>query len=98
MAVRGLAVPRKVGGFLEEAGRMYAVGLEVLHTSLRRPWPFEEFISQMWFLIKVTTVPVILISIPFGMIISLHVGSFLTQLGSQSHMGAAKVLAVVREE
>src|SRR5205807_5303088 len=89
---------RKLGGFFDEAGKMFSVGLEAVHTTFRRPWPLEEFISQMWFLIKVTTVPVILISIPFGMIISLHVGSFLTQLGSQSHMGAAMVLAVVREE
>ena len=77
---------------------MFSIGLESVRLIFRRPWPFEEFISQMWFLIKVTTLPVILISIPFGMIISLHVGSFLTQLGSQAHMGAAMVLAVVREE
>src|SRR5919199_6788924 len=96
MAVRIL--PRKVSGFFEEAGKMYAVGLEAIHTIPRRPWPFEEFIQQVWFLAKVTTVPVILISIPFGMVISLHVGSFLTQLGAQAHMGAAMVLAVVREE
>jgi phospholipid/cholesterol/gamma-HCH transport system permease protein len=89
---------RKVGGFLDESGRMFSVGLEAVHCTFRRPWPFQEFIDQMWFLIKVTTIPVILISIPFGMIISLHVGSFLTQLGAQSHMGAAMVLAVVREE
>ena len=89
---------RKVGGFMDEAGRMFSVGLEAVHCTLRRPWPLQEFIDQMWFLIKVTTVPVILISIPFGMIISLHVGSFLTQLGASSHMGAAMVLAVVREE
>jgi len=89
---------RKLGGFFDEAGKMFSVGLEAIHTSFRRPWPLNEFVDQMWFLIKVTTVPVILISIPFGMIISLHVGSFLTQLGSQSHMGAAMVLAVVREE
>jgi phospholipid/cholesterol/gamma-HCH transport system permease protein len=97
MAMR-LAAPRKVGNFFEEAGKMYAIGLEALHTSVRRPWPLEEFISQMWFLIKVTTIPVILISIPFGMVISLHVGSFVRQLGAQAHMGAAMVLAVVREE
>src|SRR2546423_13134628 len=89
---------RKVGGFFDEAGKMFAVGREAIPTSIRRPWPLNEFVDQIWFLIKVTTVPVILISIPFGMIISLHVGSFLTQLGSQSHMGAAMVLAVVREE
>jgi phospholipid/cholesterol/gamma-HCH transport system permease protein len=89
---------RKPVGFVEEAGRMFSVGLEALHTSVRRPWPLEEFLTQMWFLIKVTTVPVILISIPFGMVISLHVGSFLRQLGAEAHMGAAMVLAVVREE
>src|SRR5256714_15535836 len=96
--VRARVPGRKLGGFFDEAGRMFAVGMEAVHCTFRRPWPFQEFIEQMWFLIKVTTVPVILISIPFGMIISLHVGSFLTQLGSQAHMGAAMVLAVVREE
>jgi phospholipid/cholesterol/gamma-HCH transport system permease protein len=97
MATR-LAPPRKALGFVEEAGKMYSVGLEALHTAFRRPWPTGEFVEQMWFLIKVTTVPVILISIPFGMVISLHVGSFVRQLGAQAHMGAAMVLAVVREE
>ncbi|MQB00566.1 MAG: ABC transporter permease [Actinobacteria bacterium] len=77
---------------------MFSIGLESIHVMFRRPWPKGEFLEQVWFLIKVTTVPVILVSIPFGMIISLHVGSFLTELGAQAHMGAAMVLAVVREE
>jgi len=83
---------------VEETGRMFSVGLESLHVLFRRPWPKGEFIDQVWFLMKVTTIPVILVSIPFGMIISLHVGSFLRDLGAQAHMGAAMVLAVVREE
>src|SRR5438067_5801697 len=90
--------PRRVTGFVDEAGKMFAVGLEAVRSIPSRPWPMEEFLSQVWFLAKVCTVPVILISIPFGMVISLHVGSFLTQLGAQAHMGAAMVLAVVREE
>lgn len=77
---------------------MFSVGLESLHVLFRRPWPKGEFVDQVWFLMKVTTIPVILVSIPFGMIISLHVGSFLRDLGAQAHMGAAMVLAVVREE
>ncbi len=89
---------KKPVGFIEEAGKMFAVGLEAARTVVRRPWPLQEFLDQMWFLAKVTTVPVILISIPFGMVISLHVGSFVRQLGAQAHMGAAMVLAVVREE
>jgi phospholipid/cholesterol/gamma-HCH transport system permease protein len=91
-------VGRKATGLIAETGRMFSVGLESLHVMFRRPWPKGEFIDQVWFLMKVTTVPVILVSIPFGMIISLHVGSFLRELGAQAHMGAAMVLAVVREE
>jgi phospholipid/cholesterol/gamma-HCH transport system permease protein len=98
LSERRIHIGRKPLGFIDEAGKMFAVGLEAVRTIPSRPWPLEEFLSQMWFLIKVTTVPVILISIPFGMVISLHVGSFLTQLGAQAHMGAAMVLAVVREE
>lgn len=76
---------------------MFSIGLESAHVAFRRPWPLQEFLTQAWFLMKVTTLPVILISIPFGMIISLHVGSFLRDLGAEAHMGAAMVLAVVRE-
>src|SRR5436190_21084617 len=97
MATR-LAPPRKALGFVEEAGKMYSVGLEALHTAFRRPWPAGEFVEQMWFLIKGTTVPVILISIPLGMVISLHVASFVRKLGAQAHIGAAMVLAVDRQE
>src|SRR2546429_9037751 len=89
---------RKALGFVDEAGRMFSIGLESLHTMFRRPWPFQEFLEQMWFLAKVTLVPVILISIPFGMVISLQVGQFARELGAQAHLGAAMVLAVVREE
>ena len=93
-----IAVGRKANGLLTETGKMFSIGLESMHVLFRRPWPKGEFIDQIWFLMKVTTVPVILVSIPFGMIISLHVGSFLRELGAQAHMGAAMVLAVVREE
>ena len=57
-----------------------------------------EFLDQLWFLAKVTTLPVILISIPFGMVISLQVGAFLRELGAEAHLGSALVLAVVREQ
>src|SRR5436190_19379435 len=98
LSERRIHLGRKPLGFVDEAGKMFAVGLEAVRSIPSRPWPLEEFLSQVWFLAKVCTVPVILISIPFGMVISLHVGSFLTQLGAQAHMGAAMVLAVVREE
>src|SRR4051794_34725562 len=76
---------------------MFAVALD----GLRRTWDikqwWKEYLGQCWFIAKVTSIPVVLISIPFGMVIALHVGSFNRQLGAESATGAAMVLAIVRE-
>jgi phospholipid/cholesterol/gamma-HCH transport system permease protein len=57
----------------------------------------REFIEQAWFITSVTLMPTILVSIPFGAVISLQVGNLTGQLGAQSFAGATAVLAVVRE-
>jgi phospholipid/cholesterol/gamma-HCH transport system permease protein len=77
---------------------MFAIGLDSLRQLLRHGLPVSEFFDQCWFLSRVTTLPLILISIPFGMVIALEVGSLLQQIGAQSQLGAAMVLAVVREQ
>src|SRR5207248_7473838 len=61
-----------------------------------RIW-WQEYLRQCWFIAKVTSIPVVFVSIPFGMVIALHVGSFARQLGAESSTGAAMVLAIVRE-
>jgi len=88
----------KAGGLVRDTGSIAALGLESLRKVFSRPWPVGELLEQMWFLAKVTTLPVILISIPFGMVISLQVGALTAQLGAQAHLGSALVLAVVREQ
>jgi phospholipid/cholesterol/gamma-HCH transport system permease protein len=95
-----VAIPgaRKVETLFRETGAMAAVGLESVRKVFSRPWPVTEFLDQCWFLAKVTTVPVILISIPFGMVISLQVGALIRQLGADAHLGSALALAVVREQ
>ncbi len=57
----------------------------------------REFIEQAWFITSVCLMPTILVSIPFGAVISLQVGNLTSQLGAQSFAGATAVLAVVRE-
>ncbi len=93
-----VALRGKVHGGLREVGAMFAVSLEALRLLFRRGLPFREFVDQCWFLAKVTTLPLILVSIPFGAVIALEVGGLLQQIGAQSQLGAAMVLAVVREQ
>jgi phospholipid/cholesterol/gamma-HCH transport system permease protein len=93
-----LSATTKLANLLREIGAMFAVALESIRLLLRRGLPLGEFFDQCWFLARVTTLPLILVSIPFGIVIALEVGSLLEQIGAQSQLGAAMVLAVVREQ
>jgi phospholipid/cholesterol/gamma-HCH transport system permease protein len=97
MAVATSASGKAVGA-LRDTGQMFAMALEALRQFRPRTFPMTEFLDQCWFLARVTTVPLILVSIPFGLVIALEVGSLLQQIGAQSQLGASMVLAVVREE
>ena len=87
----------KVQFLLRETGNLFAISLE----GLRKTWDvrhwWKEYLRQCWFIAKVCTLPSILIAIPFGAVIALHVGSLNRQLGAESATGAAMVLAIVRE-
>jgi phospholipid/cholesterol/gamma-HCH transport system permease protein len=82
---------------VRETGRMYALGLQVLRGVFRRPFQFREFIEQFWFIASVSVLPAALVSIPFGAVIALQLGSLTTQIGAQSFTGAASVLAVIQQ-
>src|SRR6478735_7237350 len=82
---------------LRGPGEMAAMVVEVTKRIFTTPFQFREFIEQAWFITSVTLMPTILVSIPFGAVISLQVGNLTGQLGAQSFAGATAVLAVVRE-
>ncbi len=85
------------GALIEGLGGIGLMTAEVAKASVTTRFQFREFIEQAWFIISVTLVPSVLVSIPFGAVISLQVGSLTGQLGAQSFAGATAVLAVVRE-
>ncbi len=93
----GNALTRRATTFLAIVGGMSAVAVEGLRRSweVRRWW--REWLDQAWFLTKVTSLPVLLVSIPFGATISLQVGQLVAQLGAQSFTGTAVVVGLVRE-
>jgi phospholipid/cholesterol/gamma-HCH transport system permease protein len=78
-------------------GEISAMVFEVTKKIFTKPFQFREFVEQAWFITSVTLMPTILVSIPFGAVISLQVANLTGQLGAQSFAGATAVLAVVRE-
>jgi phospholipid/cholesterol/gamma-HCH transport system permease protein len=91
------AVSGAVNLGLREPGRFFAMSLDTLRACAKRPFQWREFVEQAWFIASVTVLPTMLVSIPFGAILSLQVGSLIRQLGAQSFTGATAVVAIVRE-
>jgi phospholipid/cholesterol/gamma-HCH transport system permease protein len=84
-------------GTLRHSGSLFAMALDVFRAMPKRPFQVKEFIQQAWFIASVTILPTALVSIPFGAVIALQLGTLTRQLGAQSYTGAASVLAVLRE-
>ena len=78
-------------------GELAAMTIDVARRTFTTRFQVREFIEQAWFITSVTLMPTILVSIPFGAVISLQVGNLTGQLGAQSFAGATAVLATVRE-
>ncbi len=82
---------------LRGPGEIAAMVSDVTKAVFTTKFQTREFIEQAWFITSVTLMPTILVSIPFGAVISLQVGNLTGQLGAQSFAGATAVLATVRE-
>ena len=82
---------------MRQTGRLYALGLDVVRCTVKRPFQFREFVGQFWFIASVSLLPAALVSIPFGAVIALHLGSLTQQIGAQSFTGAASVLAIIQQ-
>jgi phospholipid/cholesterol/gamma-HCH transport system permease protein len=85
-----------VGG-LRQVGSFFQLSLDTGRMTFRRPFQLAELIDQAWFIASVTILPTMLVSIPFGAVIALQLGTLTEQIGAQSFTGAAAVLAIVRE-
>ncbi len=86
---------------LQTLGRFFSLGAQAFGflitdlIRLRHPW--RDTINQAWFIISVTAIPALLVSIPFGVIVAVQVGNFIQQVGASSVSGAAGGLGVIRQ-
>lgn len=92
---------RKVVAAFGHIGDLAAMILDATYSTgealLRRRFSWPEFFEQSWFLISVTFLPTLLISIPFGLVIVLEVGGLAQQLGATSIVGAVDSLGIVAQ-
>jgi phospholipid/cholesterol/gamma-HCH transport system permease protein len=80
-----------------QAGNIFALLIDVLRKTFRRPFEWREFIEQSWFIASVSILPSALVAIPFGAVVARQTGSLIKQLGAESFTGATSVLATVQQ-
>ena len=78
-------------------GEIAAMVTDVTKAVFTTKFQAREFIEQAWFITSVTLLPTILVTIPFGAVIALELGELAEQIGAQSFVGSASVLAIIRE-
>lgn len=64
---------------------------------VRLRMPLDEVFTQMWSLLKVTSIPAVLMAVPLGAEVSVQVGGLMDQVGASSLAGAASGLGVVSQ-
>jgi len=97
----GAVLPGPIRNTLKSAGELYSMfgaGIYGLFADIfTRKFKFNEFVERSWFLISVTILPALLVSIPLGVSISLQIGALAQQIGASSFVGAATAIGVLRE-
>src|SRR5215217_6242769 len=82
---------------LVPVGKLFAFGLEVFRAMFQRPFQWRELSDQAWFVTRVSLLPAMAITIPFGAVLSLQIGSLFNQLGATSFTGAVAVVGIVQQ-
>src|SRR4029453_9431596 len=89
-ADRDVRGERQGMNLLADTGRVFTLAAQVARMSFSGRPQVRETVEQFWFIASVTILPAALVSIPFGAVIALQVGSLTRQLGAEAFTGAAR--------
>jgi phospholipid/cholesterol/gamma-HCH transport system permease protein len=81
---------RGVGGF-------YAMALDTFVAMFRPPFAWREFISQSWFVARVSIVPTLMLTIPYTVLLTFTFNILLTEFGAADFSGTGAALGTVRQ-
>ncbi|MFF2551227.1 MlaE family ABC transporter permease [Nocardia sp. NPDC058058] len=86
---------------VETAGRQVLMTgratAELFGSLVRRRFPVREFIRQCAFMASVSATPTLLVAIPIAVVVSIQVGSLVSQVGATTFIGAVNGLGIIRQ-
>jgi phospholipid/cholesterol/gamma-HCH transport system permease protein len=89
--IEGAAKPlRGVGGF-------FAMSLDTFVAMVRPPFALREFLTQTWFVARVSLLPTVLLSIPFTTLVVFILNVLLVEIGAADYSGSGAALGTVNQ-
>ncbi|MGW5437242.1 MlaE family ABC transporter permease [Nocardia asteroides] len=86
---------------VETAGRQVLMTgralAELVRALLTRRFPTTEFVKQCAFMASVSATPTLLVAIPIAVVVSIQVGSLVSQVGATTFIGAVNGLGIIRQ-
>ncbi|MCX6468664.1 MAG: ABC transporter permease [Corynebacteriales bacterium] len=88
MASSSTSVVAATRGAFSAIGEFYALSADTARAIFRRPVQVDEFGAQALFLVRVSLIPTILMSIPFTVLVVFTLNSLLGEIGAKDLAGA----------
>ncbi|MGU3586639.1 MlaE family ABC transporter permease [Rhodococcus sp. C26F] len=88
------SVPRATAHAL---GGFYALSLDAFTALFRSRFQWREFLTQFWFVARVSLVPTILMSVPFTVLVVFTLNSLLLEIGAGDLSGAGAGLGAITQ-
>jgi phospholipid/cholesterol/gamma-HCH transport system permease protein len=86
-------IAKPVRGF----GGFYAMALDTFVAIFKPPFAWREFISQSWFVARVSIVPTLMLTIPYTVLLTFTFNILLTEFGAADFSGTGAALGTVRQ-
>ncbi|HET8992183.1 MAG TPA: ABC transporter permease [Rhodococcus sp. (in: high G+C Gram-positive bacteria)] len=78
-------------------GGFYSLSLDAFTGLFRAPFQWREFVTQFWFIARVSLVPTVLMSIPFTVLVVFTLNSLLLEIGAGDLSGAGAGLGAITQ-
>ncbi len=86
---------------LETLGRQVVLAVDAVRelflALLRRQFPHAEFLKQCAFMTNVSAAPTIFVAVPIAVVVSIQVGTLVSQVGATTFVGAVTGLGIIRQ-
>ena len=86
-----------VGKPVRAFGGFFSMALDTFVAMFRPPFAWREFISQSWFVARVSIVPTLMLTIPYTVLLTFTFNILLKEFGAADFSGTGAALGTVRQ-